>query len=146
MKLWRVANIIGMSIHKELLIAICTMQYVAISIRVCEIPLWRPLRHATGSSEGCRSEDYQIDSPRCPSVARAVAKEAYMSPCLSKNRYFKLSMHVKMSNNSTGSQLELISVYRFVILSGMRTVDVEVVTELWPWSLLLLCVCVCDLL
>ena len=52
MKLWHVTNIIGMSIHKELLIAICTMHYVAISIRVCEISLWWPLRHATGGVQG----------------------------------------------------------------------------------------------
>ena len=65
MKLWHVKNIIGMSIHKELLIAICTMHYVAISIRVCEISLWRPLRHATGGSKGCWSglSDTQTSVP-----------------------------------------------------------------------------------
>ena len=52
MKLWHVTNIIGMSIHKELLIPICTMHYVAISIRVCEVSLWQPLRHATGGLQG----------------------------------------------------------------------------------------------
>ena len=68
MKLWRVTNIIGMPIHKELLIVICAMQYIAISITVYEISLWR---HFCGS-ESCRSGGYMIDSPECPSVDGAV--------------------------------------------------------------------------
>ena len=54
MKLWCVTHIIGMSKHKQLLIVICIMQYVVISIMVCEI-LWRPFSHATGGSEDPRS-------------------------------------------------------------------------------------------
>ena len=73
MKLWHVTNIIVMSIHKELLIAICTMHYVAISIRVCEISLWRPLRHATGGSKGCRpglSDRQPSVPPLLPGLSR----------------------------------------------------------------------------
>ena len=73
-------------------------------------------------------EAIRLTALGAPSVAGAVTVEAYVSPCLSRNRYFKLSMHVKIRNNSTGSQLLLISVYRFVILSVMRTVYCEVVT------------------
>ena len=40
-----------------------------------------------------------------PSVTGTVTVEAYVSLCLSRNRYFKLSMHVEISNNSTGIQL-----------------------------------------
>ena len=75
-RLWtalHVTNIIGMSIHKELSIAICTMHYVAISIRVCEISLWRPLRHATGGSKSWRSglSDRQPSvSPVSPGLSR----------------------------------------------------------------------------
>ena len=81
MKLWHVTNIIGMSIHKELLIAICTMHYVAISIRVCEISLWRPLRHATGGSKGCRSglSDRQ---PSVPPVLLGLWRRRPMCHCV----------------------------------------------------------------
>ena len=118
MKLWHVTNIIGMSIHKELLIAICTMHYVAISIRVCEISLWRPLRHATGGgSKGCRSglSDRQSSVPP-------------VSPGLSRKR--PLCHRVEVETNI----LNYLCMLKWAIIAQVVSCNWFVYTDLPFWA------------
>ena len=117
MKLWQVKNIIGMSIHKELLITICTMHYVAIAIRVCEISLWRPLCHATGGSKGCRSglSDRQTSVPP-------------VSPGLSRRR--PMCHHVEVETDI----LNYLCMLKWAITAQVVSCNWLVYTDLPFWA------------